>query len=333
MIKEILGKIRSSERGYKIASKILGNRVISNSRIYQYFYNKKIWSTISRLEKEMPMIEIGITNKCNANCIMCPHKNIKKFGTMPMSLYRKIIDDAHNCGIKSVNLTFFGEPMLDPELEKKIEYTVKKGMKVSFFTNASLMTKDRSIKIIKAGISSIIVSMDSMNKKTYEKIRGNLKYDIVKKNILDFLDARKELRKNVNVSMTAVLMDENYDELKSYYKFWKTRVDSINLVNMQNRSDSFEKKSKKSLFYKEGLVREPCRLLWSTMVIDWDGEVVLCCNDYMHEIVLGDLNKQTIREIWNGQKLKIIRDIHKKRDFSSMPFCDKCNKRTIWWIV
>ena len=333
MIKKVLGKIRSSERGYKVASKILGNRAISNSKIYQYFYNKKITKAISRLKNQMPAIEIGITNKCNADCIMCPHRNIKKFGTMNMTLYKKIINDACDCGIKSVNLTFFGEPMLDPELEKKIRYTVKKEMKVGFFTNASLMTKDRSVEIIKAGVSDIVVSMDSMNKETYEGIRKNLKYDIVRKNILDFLDARKELKSDVKVCMAAVLMDENYDELREYYKFWNSKVDSINLVNMQNRSGSFNKESKKSLFYKKDLIREPCRLLWSSMVIDWNGEVVLCCNDYLHETVLGDLNKESIKEVWGGKKINVIRKIHKRRDFSKIPFCDACNKRTIWWMV
>ena len=331
-ILDFLSKIRSTEKGYKIASKILGNSLVSNNTIYQYFYNRKIKRGILELDGRMPGIEIGITNKCNADCMMCPHRNIKKFGTMTMVLYKKIIDDAYDCGIKSVNLTFFGEPMLDPELEKKVEYTVKKGLKVSFFTNASLMTKKRSVGIIKAGVDSITVSMDSMDKKTYEGIRRNLKYETVKKNILDFLVARKELGSDVKINMTAVLMDENYGELKEYYKFWETKVDNIYLVNMQNRSGSFKKKSKRSLYYKKGLIREPCRLLWSSMVIDWNGDVVLCCNDYMHEVVLGNLKNESIKEIWFGEKIKKIRDIHRKRCFSDMPFCDKCNKRTIWWL-
>ncbi len=332
MIKKILRKIRSSEKGYKVASKILGNKLIVNNKLYQYLYNKKIAYSIRKFEGIMPSIEIGITNKCNADCIMCPHRNIKDFGTMTMKLYKKIIDDVVSCGIKSINLTFFGEPMLDPELSDKIKYATDMGIMVSFFTNAALMTKKRSIEILEAGLSSITVSMDSNNKETYEKIRKNCKYEIVKKNILDFLEARRELNKDIKVGMTAVLMDENYKELKEYYDFWKPRVDSINLVNMQNRSDSFTKSSKKSLYYKKDLIREPCRLLWSSMVIDWNGDVVLCCNDYLHEVVLGNLNKESIKEVWFGKKIKALRGIHKKREFSKIPFCDKCNKRTIWWL-
>ncbi len=295
MIKKILHKIRSSEKGYKAASNILGNKIISNNSLYQYFYKKRTESAISKLEKELPAIDIGITNLCNADCIMCPHRNIKKFGTMEMSLYKKIIDDVVDCGIKSVNLSFFGEAMLDKTLIEKIKYAKYKGLSVGFFTNAALMFEDKSRDMIDAGIDRITVSMDSNKKDAYEKIRQNCSYDDVRNNILKFLELRKKSKKKINVSMVAVLMDENYDELKEYYNFWKPKVDTINLINMENRSDSFDKKSKKSLSYKKGLVREPCALLWQRMVIDWDGEVVICCNDYLHEVVLGNLNKESIK--------------------------------------
>ncbi len=331
-MRKILAKIRGSEKGYKLASNILGNKVLANNSIYQHFYRRKINNVISKLENSMPAVDIGITNLCNANCIMCPHYKIKKFGTMTMKLYKKIIDDVALCGIESVNLSFFGEAMLDKTLIEKIKYAKSKDLKVGFFTNAALMFKDKSRELIEAGIDSITVSMDSNNKEMYEKIRVNCSYDDVKKNILDFLEIRKELESDVKLGLVAVLMDENYNELKDYYKFWKKKVDGINLINMENRSDSFDKKSKKSLSYQKDMIREPCFLLWSHLVVDWDGEVVLCCNDYAHEVVVGNLNKESIRDVWFGGKMKAIREIHKRGEFFKIPFCDKCNKRTIWWL-
>lgn len=331
-MRKILHKIRSSEKGYKIASNILGCKIIANNCIYQHFYKRKINQSILKLEGKMPSIDIGITNLCNADCIMCPHRNIKKFGTMKMNLYKKIIDDVSQCGIESVNLSFFGEAMLDKTLIDKIIYAKSKNLKVGFFTNAALMFKDKSKEMIDAGIDRITVSMDSNDKKIYEKIRVNCEYNDVKKNILDFLELRKKSKKKITVSMVAVLMDENYNNLKEYHSFWGPKVDSINLINMENRSDSFDKKSKKSLSYKKGLIREPCPLIWEHMVIDWDGKVVLCCNDYLHEVVVGDLNKETIKDVWFGNKINMFRSIHKKSEFKKLPFCDRCNKRTIWWL-
>lgn len=331
-MRRLLSKLRSSEKGYKIASKILGMRVVANNPAYQYLYRKKINKVISGLEREMPAIDIGITNLCNADCIMCPHHKIKEFGTMKMKLYRKIIDDVASCGIKSVNLSFFGEAMLDKTLVEKIKYAKSKKLRVGFFTNAALMFEGISREMIEAGIDSITVSMDSNDKKTYEKIRKNCSYDDVKKNILDFLKVRRELGSDVRLGLVAVLMDENYDELREYYKFWENKVDEINLINMENRSDSFDKESKKSLSYQRGLIREPCMLLWSRLVVDWDGEVVLCCNDYAHKVVVGDLNRESIRDVWTGCRLKKIREAHVRNEFFKIPFCNKCNKRTIWWL-
>jgi radical SAM protein with 4Fe4S-binding SPASM domain len=69
------------------------------------------------------------------------------------------------------------------------------------------------------------------------------------------------------------------------------------------------------------------------MIVDWNGDVVLCCDDWNHSTILGNLKKQTIEEIWKGNKLKEIREAHKKGEFYKVPLCAGCNKKTIWWMI
>lgn len=328
-----LGKIRSTRLGQQIARGILSTKIIVNSSLYKNLYNKKIESVMSTREKSLPnTLEIGITNACNANCIMCPHHKLKKIGFMDMKLYKKIIDDASSSGISGVGLSFFGETFMDKHLIERIKYAKLKGLGVSFFTNGSLMDKKKAREIIEAGLDSIVISFDSDRKKVYEKIRRNLKFETTRNNILGLIEMKRELKKkNPKINLVFVLMDENASELKEYYRTWKNRVDAINVINMRNWSGEIDNKTKRSIHFKKGLKRDPCGLLWQQFNIDWDGKVVICCNDWAHNVVLGDMNKESVSDVWFGEKLKAIREIHKKRQFDKIPFCAKCNKKTIWW--
>ena len=140
-------------------------------------------------------------------------------------------------------------------------------------------------------------------------------------------------RKNPLINLVFVLMDENAAELKGYYKEWRNKVNSINVINMRNWSGEINKNTSRSIHYKKGIERTPCALLWHQFTVDWDGKVVICCNDWEHNIILGDLNKESISDVWFGKKLKGIRDIHKRREFHKIPFCAKCNKNTVWWLM
>ena len=50
-----------------------------------------------------------------------------------------------------------------------------------------------------------------------------------------------------------------------------------------------------------------CARLWFNPVVTWDGKVVPCCFDKDAEYVMGDLNTDSFREIWDGPKYRIFR--------------------------
>jgi len=334
MIKKTLRKIRSTRIGYNIGRKILSTPLIVNSSVYDKSYNKKIRKTINKLEKEYPTgVDIGTTNLCNAACIMCPHSKLKKMGTMDMNLYKKIIDNCAKLNIKTITLSFFGEPFLDKTIIEKIKYAKQKGMDVGFYSNASLLNEELSKGIINARLDSITISSDGATKETYEKIRKNLKFEVTKKNVLGLINTKKKLnKKNPKVNLVLVELEENKREIKQFYKYWKGKVDGINIINMRNWANEIQKKgTKESFHFNKKISRKPCVLIWSKMVVDWNGDVVLCCDDWNHSTVLGNLKNQTIEEIWKGEKLRKIREAHIKGEFYKVPLCSCCNKKSVWW--
>lgn len=336
MITKLLHKIRGTYRGYKLGRKILSFPLITNNIFYDNLYNKAINKKIKDFDKRYPWgVDIGVTNLCNAECIMCPHSKLKKMGTMDIKLYKKIIDNCKKLNIKVITLSFFGEPFLDKELIEKIRYAKEKGMQVAFYSNASLLNEEWANKIVNSGLDSITISFDGYSKETYEKIRKKLKFDIVKKNILNLIETREKMKKaNPKINLVLVELEENKKEIKKFYKEWGKKVDSINIINMRNWANDIKKEgTKESFHFNKKMKRKPCALIWMKMVVDWNGDVVLCCDDWNHSTVLGNLKKQTIEEIWKGDKLKKIREAHMKGEFWKVPLCSGCNKKSVWWMV
>jgi hypothetical protein len=54
--------------------------------------------------------------------------------------------------------------------------------------------------------------------------------------------------------------------------------------------------------------------------------VVPCCFDYNNVVTLGDLNKQSLKEIMKGEKYNKLRQAHANGDFSEFPFCNSCDQ-------
>jgi radical SAM protein with 4Fe4S-binding SPASM domain len=336
MITKILGKIRGNRVGYNLGRKILSTPLIVNSNLYNSIYDKKIKKSINKLSKKYPWgVDIGTTNLCNAECIMCPHSRLNKMGTMNMKLYKKIIDNCEKLKIKVITLSFFGEPFLDKEIIEKIKYAKEKGMLVAFYSNASLLNEELAKKIVESGLDGITISFDGYSRETYEKIRKKLKFGIVKKNILNLIETRKKMKKNnPKINLVLVELEENKREIKQFYREWEKKVDSINIINMRNWANDIKKEgTKESFHFNKKMKRKPCALIWQKMIVDWNGDVVLCCDDWNHSTVLGNLKKQTIEEIWKGEKLKKIKEAHIKGEFWKVPLCSGCNKKSVWWMV
>jgi radical SAM protein with 4Fe4S-binding SPASM domain len=133
---------------------------------------------------------------------------------------------------------------------------------------------------------------------------------------------------------------------KDYYDHIEGYVDKIVLTlydGQTNRDKCFPKVEFKTLDQtgitnRGGAINESCinhrvvrcyRPLWN-VVIDYRGWVVLCCNDYHSSVVLGDINCESLYDIWNKYDYKKLRkDIFK--GVFDMDICKNCMVRAIAW--
>ena len=67
--------------------------------------------------------------------------------------------------------------------------------------------------------------------------------------------------------------------------------------------------------------------MFNQMFILWDGKVVPCCMDYNAKMVLGDANKQHLKEIWESYEW--MREKHRQEKWGEIPICKTCNYNTV----
>ena len=123
------------------------------------------------------------------------------------------------------------------------------------------------------------------------------------------------------VRVSGVKVDKTQDKRK-FNQFWAQIVDYNVLVDMQERWDTYNN----SVLPNEMLL--PCRDLFERMYVWWDGKVNPCDADYKSTLEVGNVNQQTIREIWNGSNFSELRKKHLQGSRSEISVCSKCSMYT-----
>lgn len=284
---------------------------------------------ISRFDSpfsEVPStLQIEPTNYCNLQCICCASsRSTRKKGYLDFDLFKKIIDDASQIGVRDVDLFLHGEPLLHPYLDKMIQYIKSKHLRVEIATNAMALNREKMKAILHSGLDRndrLRFSILGHSKETHEKIQSGVNHERVIKNVFEFLELQKKIQaKGPTVKIAFYVVPENEHEKKLFMKYWQGKVDQ---VMVPNASKSFRE-------YKRRMnVTSPrkkyCWDLWSRMTIFWNGDVTVCCLDVDGDFVFGNLRNETIREIWNNEKLISLKKTHKERNFQKFPLCAKCD--------
>ncbi len=187
------------------------------------------------------LLVIESTSRCNLKCEMCPRNSFKcEHGDIDLDLFKRI--SKYFTPAIIVSLTGWGEPLLHPRLIEIINIVKKKGAKVGFTTNATLLDNEVSEKLIKSDLDFIDFSVDGGSQETYEQIRMGAKFDDVINNIKNFIKIKETSgSKSPSTSITFVMMKKNIHELPLMVQLAKElKVDKLVAKNfnvLTNKDD------------------------------------------------------------------------------------------------
>jgi MoaA/NifB/PqqE/SkfB family radical SAM enzyme len=259
---------------------------------------------------------------------MCPRDTLtRKRGFMEFGLFEKIMNELAGARRKPVvHLHGFGEPLLDPLLPERIRLAKASGIEHTYIvTNGSLLFPETSRKIIDAGLDRMKISFYGTDEESYNATMRRLDFTVSLQNIKDFMRIRKELKKRTPKLILQYLPQEaNGAKITEFQSLWRSLPDKkagdcLNISSLDNFGGG------KSYTVVGEKIVSVCFYPWTAMSVLWDGRAVTCCVDYNGVQGVGDVNCQSIAEIWNGPALSAIRKNFGKLDYRGFPTCRNCD--------
>jgi len=293
---------------------------------YLIFRYKFINFPKNRIASEFPNhLVIEPVSACNIRCVMCFQidetfsKNQDYMGMMDIELFKKIIDNAYEIGIKAVTLTGRGEPTLHPKIGEMLKYCSGKFFELKMNTNATKLNEKLIHEILTCDMTDLVFSVDSYQKSKYESIRVGGIFEDVFNNIKKFSEIKKSEypKSNCATRISGVKVEKNLDVGK-FKEFWKPYVDHVVLVDYDQKWDTYNNS-------KNDAGKGPCDYLWGEMNVWYDGLCNPCDVDYKSQLNVGSLLKNTISEVWKGKEYQKFRELHLSNSRNKCSPCDRCS--------
>ena len=279
-------------------------------------------------------IDIELTSKCNFKCLMCPtgtRSLTRKQGFLADDIYFKILGEIikYKTPIRFVG---WGEPTLHPKILDYIREAKKNGILCHINTNGSVLNEELIRNLVGVPIDSIKFSFQGIDRSSYKEIRNIDYYNELLKKIKLFFAIRGD-HQLPYMQISTTVTSEDRDRIQAFRKEAEDFVDldTVGRTHFDHPTDEKKLSEKeihtlKRLKQQETIIkRHPeCAEVFDKFTINWDGTASACCNDCDKEMVIGNLTKNSIAEIWHSEKMDFYRNMLAEMRHEELEVCKRC---------
>ena len=256
-----------------------------------YFYNDL---------KGLTVIELAITELCTRKCGFCPRADSDNYPNQKLFMSQETITNlANSCKEHNyqgdIHISGFGESYTNKEFLTLVRTLrgILPENRIVVTTNGDLLNVDTIRKTYSAGINYMIVSC---------------------------YDGKESMDNFASLYSTSGISDSEYEIRKLWLDPGETVEEMMKRNKFNNRSGAVVVEEMKSDFCKN-----KCYLPFYKLVIDWNGDALLCCNDwYRKHKGFGNINDMSLKDIWYGDDFRKVRgDLNEGK--RKGPACSNCN--------
>jgi len=272
-------------------------------------------------------LDIELNTTCNLKCPMC----FQTTGLVPQIEMSKLVRDLIMSEIErerggySIKLNYRGEPLCSTHLLEAICIAKSKGiLEVMINTNGTLMNIEFAKGFIENGLDLVIITVDGMTQDVYGKIRVGGKLSDVIKNVVA-LQTLKKLKKAKKplVRIQTVIQEGNKHQIEEIKRYWLEIADEVSIVDIKDTSGQEVDDTPLPEWW--------CAQLWQRLFILADGDVVPCCraliDGHKKLYVLGNVKHESLKRMWQGPKMRLLRENHKSGHSHLVRMCQRCGIR------
>lgn len=252
-------------------------------------------------------LDIDVTTACNFRCPMCPAGNtghifpgFRKGQFLDRRLYRQALAEAASFGLPSLRLGMTGEPLLVPDIADWVDEAREAGvLDISLITNGRLLNSEVSRRLIEAGLTRLMISVDAGSAETYARVRPGGDWDLLLKNIQSFLETRGRMSRRLPLlRLSFVEMSVNQADRDGFINTFGPSADYLafqryhNILGAEDTDFSREERSAPVT----GFCAEP----FTRLAVHADGGLFPCCSDFGRLKPLGNLADGGLLATWRS---------------------------------
>ncbi|KKU53093.1 MAG: Radical SAM superfamily enzyme [Parcubacteria group bacterium GW2011_GWA2_47_10b] len=248
------------------------------------------------------IVEFNLCGLCNRRCVFCPRVNPELFPNVDkgisVELYEKVMKDLRKVNFDgTIIYSAFSEPLLYKDIEILIGLSRRycPEARLEIVTNGDFVTSEKLSRLFKAGLTTLCISM---------------------------YDGPHQLAHFRALQKKAGLRDDQI----VFRQRWLPPEEHFG-ITLSNRAGALEIKEIGIAPLKEPL-KKPCYYPFYQIFINYDGTVLLCAHDWNKRLIVGNLNEQSILEVWDNDILKQVRVNLSKADRNFHP-CDLCDAKGV----
>ncbi len=263
-------------------------------------------------------LDLEASSRCNLRCSFCdklPLLSKEQFGDMDFELYRKIIDEGQEKQLRSIKLSYRGEPLLNRRIADMVAYAKQRGIvDIYFNSNGMLLTEEMSLRLMDAGLDRISISVEGVDPVLFETARVGAKFERIVRNIENLMEMKiKRNYSHPKVRVQTVCLP--YINLDEYRDYWQYRCDEVAAID-----------------YKDAMKRDEqlidhdwaCPQLWQRMTVEWSGAVIPCNNDDYRLLSPGNAWERDIQSCWHDPSVQHARSLHRQGESHLLAACSGC---------
>ncbi len=313
---------------------------------------------IARLAEDRPafvdysysLFNLELTNRCPFRCVMCPrtHHMTRTLGLMDFELFQTVVDQLVTRDARSkkrdhsVWLHHFGESLVHPELGRFLDYAKRRGLGTRISINPLMLSKKVIGVLLDGEPMELLISLDGSDDESFERIRGvAAAYEKSRENLLRFLSAKIARKAKTRITLSVIAFPLNERTEASQREEWAdqwARTPGIDeflwkpFTTWNGDSQVIPGLAPKGsgdvagdLRARDPGLKVSCDWPWKKMSVTWNGDVVPCCYDYNGLYVLGNVKRESLAEIWNGERMQALRSEFISNAVSN-PLCASCSE-------
>lgn len=255
------------------------------------------------------VVNIEPTNVCNQKCCFCPTglgTNLRPKGRLSFALFKKIADDLPPA--TPIVLAGFGEPFLNDELERFLEYSgqLRLAQNLEIYSNFGAISEDRIRRLPDLPFRRLIISLDSLHRETFREHKGCDQFDRVFENVKILSDSMKGRRRfSHEVIVQMIVTKKNLDESHRFVETVQSmglipRLKQLNTHMPRLSEDKIgELEVREYSRYERRSYTRRCEWVWGGLQIFWNGDATVCCQDPTGTSVYGNVERVNPRELLN----------------------------------